>query len=190
MVLSGWKEIAAYLRCGLRTAQRWESAGLPVSRPVPGRRSVVVANSEDLDLWSQHSVFWRKSDSDRMADIQQARKLRTQSKEFREQLHQRIQALRKSAGVLTSLASVGADPKSADYEFLHAELSVGATLCRIAAGSRDETTKNRNRINARKAYDTVIRFSRNAKLTGNQMNEVKTRLEELTIQLRRLGEKI
>ena len=190
MVLSGWKEIAAYLHCGIRTAQRWETAGLPVSRPVPGRRGVVVASSEDLDLWSQHSVFWRKSDSARKADIQHARELRAQAKEAREQLQHRVEALRKSTDLLTSLANSGADPKSSEFDFLHAELSVCATLCRIAARAHDEKTKNRNRVNARKAYDTVVRFSRNAKLTGSQMSEVKSGLESLTIQLRQLGEKV
>lgn len=51
MVLSGWKDIAGYLRCGLRTVQRWERRGLPIHRPLPGKRSHVVAYSEELDWW-------------------------------------------------------------------------------------------------------------------------------------------
>jgi len=33
MILSGWKEIASYLHCGVRTVQRWEVDGLPIYRP-------------------------------------------------------------------------------------------------------------------------------------------------------------
>jgi hypothetical protein len=45
MILSGGKEIADYLRCGMRTAKRWENRALPVHRPVRGKRSHVVAYS-------------------------------------------------------------------------------------------------------------------------------------------------
>jgi len=42
--LQSWKEIAAYLKRGVRTAQRWERcAGLPVRRPRAGDRSPVFA---------------------------------------------------------------------------------------------------------------------------------------------------
>lgn len=51
MVLSGWKEIAGYLHCGVRTVQRWEADGLPVHRPAPYKRSHVIAHSDELDRW-------------------------------------------------------------------------------------------------------------------------------------------
>ena len=51
MILSGWKEIAGYLRCGVRTVQRWEADGLPIHRPSPAKRSHVIAHSEELDRW-------------------------------------------------------------------------------------------------------------------------------------------
>ncbi len=50
--LQSWKEIAAYLKRGVRTAQRWERcAGLPVRRPRPGERSPVFAFPEEIDQW-------------------------------------------------------------------------------------------------------------------------------------------
>ena len=53
MVLHGWKQIAQYLGCGIRTAQRWESqCGLPVTRPRNHLRSPVLAKSEILDTWA------------------------------------------------------------------------------------------------------------------------------------------
>lgn len=51
MILKGWKEIAKYLGCGLRTAQRWEVLGLPVRRPAHRVRSSVVALTKDIDAW-------------------------------------------------------------------------------------------------------------------------------------------
>ena len=51
--LDSWKEIASYLRRGLRTAQRWErDAGLPVRR-VAGNRGAVYAFRAELDTWWQ-----------------------------------------------------------------------------------------------------------------------------------------
>jgi len=52
-VLSGWKEIAQYLGCGVRTAQRWERSGLPVLRPVSGKLSHVLALPQDIERWLQ-----------------------------------------------------------------------------------------------------------------------------------------
>ena len=50
--LQSWKEIAAYLKRGVRTAQRWErTAGLPVRRPRPGERSPVFAFPDEIDQW-------------------------------------------------------------------------------------------------------------------------------------------
>ena len=51
-VLNSWKEIAAYLRRGVRTVQRWErELNLPVRRSRNRRRSAVIALSSDLDSW-------------------------------------------------------------------------------------------------------------------------------------------
>lgn len=51
MILEGWKDVAKHLGCGVRTAQRWERLGMPVRRPGSGRRSAVLAISEELDAW-------------------------------------------------------------------------------------------------------------------------------------------
>jgi hypothetical protein len=61
MILSGWKQIANHLGCGVRTAQRWEAHALPVRRPVPGKRSHVVADSDEIDLWLADSTLRTKS---------------------------------------------------------------------------------------------------------------------------------
>ncbi len=55
-VLSSWKEIASYLGKGVRTVQRWErELGLPVRRPKPNEKQIVLAFPEELDAWLKRS---------------------------------------------------------------------------------------------------------------------------------------
>src|SRR3954470_13862731 len=50
--LDSWKEIAAYLRRGSRTVQRWErEEGLPVHRLQHGKLGSVYAYPAELDAW-------------------------------------------------------------------------------------------------------------------------------------------
>lgn len=50
--LDGWKEIADYLRKGLRTAQRWErDSALPVHRLPGKKRDAVFAIPSEIDAW-------------------------------------------------------------------------------------------------------------------------------------------
>ena len=50
--LDGWKEIAAYLNRGVRTAQRWEQElDMPVRRLDTGGAETVYAFKEELDAW-------------------------------------------------------------------------------------------------------------------------------------------
>lgn len=54
-VLSSWKEIAQYLGKGVRTVQRWElELGLPVRRPKPNEKQIVLAFPDELDAWLKH----------------------------------------------------------------------------------------------------------------------------------------
>jgi TolB-like protein/tetratricopeptide (TPR) repeat protein len=50
--LQSWKEIAAYLRRGVRTVRRWEKEeGLPVHRHVHKKLGTVYAHRAELDVW-------------------------------------------------------------------------------------------------------------------------------------------
>ena len=73
MLLTGWKEIAAYLRFGIRTVQRWERLGLPVIR-VGSVRGAVMAHSERLNTWVDNRRF-RRIRSDVADNIARARAL-------------------------------------------------------------------------------------------------------------------
>ncbi|OGD19080.1 MAG: hypothetical protein A2W03_11660 [Candidatus Aminicenantes bacterium RBG_16_63_16] len=51
-ILSTWKEIAAYLKSGVRTCLRWEKEnGLPVHRQEGAPRSRIFAYKNELDAW-------------------------------------------------------------------------------------------------------------------------------------------
>lgn len=108
MILTSWKEIASRLNCAVRTAQRWERNGLPVSRPIPGRRGHVTADAEMLESWLRDSVFWRRKDVVRLSEIQRSRILRAQAKHSRETLHETMASLTRQAELLriTANASV------------------------------------------------------------------------------------
>jgi TolB-like protein len=50
--LDSWKEVAAYLKRGARTVQRWErEKGLPVRRLRPDKPGSVFAFKSELDAW-------------------------------------------------------------------------------------------------------------------------------------------
>jgi phage terminase Nu1 subunit (DNA packaging protein) len=100
MLLSGWKEIASYLGCGIRTVQRWERQGLPVKRPPGGKRSRVIVDSEQIDSWVSHTSSGRGAASDVLASIKRARELRGEVRLAREDLHNKVQALRKEMAAL------------------------------------------------------------------------------------------
>lgn len=62
--LDSWKEIAAYLKRGVRTVRRWErQEGLPVRRHIHGKQATVYAFSQEIDEWlkgrsAQEGAAW------------------------------------------------------------------------------------------------------------------------------------
>jgi len=86
MLLNRWKEISNHVQRGVRTRQRWERLGLPVTRINNSVRSPVIALSEELDQW-----ITRLSKSDQpqpllLAEIAEMR---------RASLHKQADALRR-----------------------------------------------------------------------------------------------
>jgi hypothetical protein len=50
--LTSWKEIAEYMRLGVRTVQRYEREfGLPIRRPTGKSRGSVIATRAEIDAW-------------------------------------------------------------------------------------------------------------------------------------------
>src|SRR5215475_5940455 len=104
MILTGWKEIAQYLRCGVRTAQRWQGKGLPVRRMYPaGPKAPVLANSEELEAWMREGSFWRKKDRGTLANVQRSQELRAQVRASRAALEHTLDELRKLRKTLDAI---------------------------------------------------------------------------------------
>jgi hypothetical protein len=93
-LLNSWKEIAAYLGRGVRTAQRWErDLSLPVRRPRGKDRSAVIAFTDELDRWMKRPCNDSRSNT-RLSDvIAGSKQLRVNAKVLEQNvqlLHQNI----------------------------------------------------------------------------------------------------
>lgn len=75
-------------------------------------------------------------------------------------------------------------------EFLRAELLVGTTRANIARNTSDESKKQRNRSEARKAYDSILRFLPQTSLSQEEKEQIESKLTELKFALRSLGEQV
>ena len=80
------------------------------------------------------------------------------------------------------------DPTLAEIDFLRSEVDTGLTLAKIAHNANRDDRKSRNRLNARKAYDAVVRFTPRVTLTAEETDEMKTKMEQLKSELQKLGE--
>ena len=82
------------------------------------------------------------------------------------------------------------DPTPAAVDFLRTELRTGLTLTRLAFRASQPDKSSRTRAHARRAYDTVVRFTPKVSLSPDETKEVKTKLERLRSELKLLGEAI
>src|SRR5215472_10674778 len=94
MLLSGWKEIATHLRCGVRTAQRWSKRGLPVRHIGRGPKPPVVAHSVLIDGWVRYGGPVRLDEIDTKAIIAKSKKLRAEIQVARRSLRESVHTLR------------------------------------------------------------------------------------------------
>jgi phage terminase Nu1 subunit (DNA packaging protein) len=97
-VLNSWKEIAGYLGCGVRTAQRWEESGLPVRRAPGGRKSSVMAFRSEVDVWIARGRLKTEADVTtrtllRSDLIVSSERLRAQMSESRLEFHNSLKRL-------------------------------------------------------------------------------------------------
>ena len=82
------------------------------------------------------------------------------------------------------------DSTGAGMEFLGTELRAGITRANIAKNTSDESKKQRNRQEARKAYDAVLRFLPGTFLSQEEKEEIDSKLTELKFALRSLGDEV
>ena len=77
-----------------------------------------------------------------------------------------------------------------EMEFLRTELQTGLTLSKIALEAADQDKIDRNRANARKAYDTLMHFMSKATLKAEDADEIRAGLAQLKSELQQLGEEL
>ena len=83
------------------------------------------------------------------------------------------------------------DNAPAKVEFLFTELQAGLTFARIALSSKtDDAKTERNRKNARKAYDSLLHFQGRISLSVEEKKKYEEGKKELKAALQRLGEKV
>jgi len=75
-----------------------------------------------------------------------------------------------------------------DVTLIKTELKAGLTFSTIALQAKDTAKISRNTANARKAYDTLLRFLKKSILSDADMAEVDPMLAKLKSNLLELGE--
>ena len=161
MLLNSWKEIATYLRCGVRTVQRWEELGLPVTRVRPGKRGPVVARTENLDAWLNRRSLKNKG-----------------------RIHPDTQA------TFDRLAATRSRMMEELRLLLQNELRVGVSMAERALRTKDEKTTERHTAMARQAYDSILRLTLRLKLSEAQSQQFEKELNGLKASLLKLGERM
>jgi phage terminase Nu1 subunit (DNA packaging protein) len=69
-ILYSWKEMAVFLKCGVRTVQRWEkNEALPVHRHRHWKRGTVYALKSELQEWLRSRDLGEKKDSRSVPDF-------------------------------------------------------------------------------------------------------------------------
>jgi DNA-binding transcriptional MerR regulator len=104
VLLTSWKEVAAYMGRSIRTVQRWEKFGLPVRRLTKSSRSSVLANSRDIDIWlanahahgfatkqSREQIFLRGALAETLA---MHRVLQAEMAKLRDERHEELRTLK------------------------------------------------------------------------------------------------
>ena len=82
------------------------------------------------------------------------------------------------------------DQQEITADFLKNELQTGITFADLALSAKHDDRRERNKANARKAYDTALRFMSTLSPTPETTTELNDRLEHLRHQLKQLGETI
>jgi hypothetical protein len=74
------------------------------------------------------------------------------------------------------------------FQFVNAELDTGLTFARIALGAKGPNKVERNRMNARKAYDSALHFLPSTSLSTDEAGAIKEKISVLEAALTKLGE--
>ncbi len=76
------------------------------------------------------------------------------------------------------------------FQFVNVELDTGLTFARIALGAKGPGKIERNRVNARKAYDSAMHVLSTLVLESDQSATLREKASALKSSLQKLGEQL
>ncbi len=79
---------------------------------------------------------------------------------------------------------------SAQVQFIFTELCIGLTFALIAHQTAEGEARVRNRVRARAAYDSIVRFADRVCMTREESRDAHTQITSLRTRLEDLGEKL
>lgn len=80
------------------------------------------------------------------------------------------------------------DPNVMGIQFLLTELDTGFTFVHLSESAHGDLKMERNRKNARAAYNSVLHFFKDVALDQEQSQKVRAKLTSLKTRLQNLGE--
>jgi len=86
-------------------------------------------------------------------------------------------------GLAACLSGLKKMDNNGELEFLRAEAQTGLTFSKIALQSRHQEKTDRNRANARKAYDCLLHFMPRVTPTTGEWDEIRASVAELKSNL-------
>jgi len=87
------------------------------------------------------------------------------------------------------LNATGAQLNASNADFLKIDVETALIFCGLALETNNEEKKERNRKNARKAYDTILQLWGNVAFTPSQESYMHEMMHRLKGDLKRLGER-
>jgi len=88
------------------------------------------------------------------------------------------------------MANLLLDTTEAGVQFLRTELIAGLTFSRIALQAKHAAKIDRNRANARKAYDALLHFTPETSIPVKDATEIHSKMAQLKADLQKLGEDV
>jgi hypothetical protein len=175
--LDSWKEIASYMRRGVRTVQRWhEVLNLPVHHIASSPKSPVFAFRDELDRWVQQRADLLSNGQQELAETQErpieAQKELPSARQLRQK--HRIHEL------------LVEETEQNRFTFMSIDLDAALTLAKIAAGASNSSKRKRNAANARRALVTVAELLTQSKLQVDAQNVIKVKIAEVRAVLKKI----
>jgi hypothetical protein len=107
----------------------------------------------------------------------------------RKQNAEEYRSLLPSKALTKQLSDTGQQLNATNVDFLKIDVETALTFTQLALATDNKEKKERNRKNARKAYDTILRMWNSVTLTPSQEGYIHEKMSRLKSDLDLLDEK-